>query len=339
LNNAIHVTFTQDDPIPSLRVFLSGDPIFADDNIPILLLDGAIDPGMSGGPVVVNGAAIGVISGSLTKGGSGLAWAMPANLLKAVGQGGAFALDNLPPLALLVKGQTLQLRIAKKDSQIINSFAQAHQRAEELLASTGTIHRAVEVAKDSFPTAEELDAVESGKEELAVLGRKIKSADGALGGVVDSMGSAIDGPYAKSIASLKARAAKEQPLMRAGVCSRRETAFLAHLAASDVAHERFEKSLGEFQLATSDYKAAMHSRDAERADSVTRYERASTIAEKMQAQQAAVQSYTAAMRAAIEPWGRALACVEDVARAVEETVTEMSAALSVAEECRGYKSL
>lgn len=73
----------------------SSQHIFALENIPLLPLNTVIFGGLSGGPVIRDGKLIGIVSGSLTEGGS-IAWAIPVtqssiDAMKQVGRpAGAF---------------------------------------------------------------------------------------------------------------------------------------------------------------------------------------------------------------------------------------------------------
>ncbi|MGF7181452.1 S1 family peptidase [Tunturiibacter psychrotolerans] len=73
----------------------SSQHIFALENIPLLPLNTVIFGGLSGGPVLRDGKVIGIVSGSLTEGGS-IAWAMPVtqgsvDAMKQIGRpAGAF---------------------------------------------------------------------------------------------------------------------------------------------------------------------------------------------------------------------------------------------------------
>ncbi|CAJ4481421.1 peptidase Do [Burkholderia pseudomallei] len=104
---AVHVSFPRDGVMLS-KEWSAGQRsgvtqfVFANDNVHLVALDGTLNHGMSGGPVVVDGAAIGVFSGGEEESGGGLAWAISAeylpHLLAAAPNQQA---GTLPPLTLL----------------------------------------------------------------------------------------------------------------------------------------------------------------------------------------------------------------------------------------------
>lgn len=104
---AVHVSFPRDGVMLS-KEWSAGQRsgatqfVFANDNVHLVALDGTLNHGMSGGPVVVDGAAIGVFSGGEEESGAGLAWAISAeylpHLLAAAPNQQA---GTLPPLTLL----------------------------------------------------------------------------------------------------------------------------------------------------------------------------------------------------------------------------------------------
>lgn len=81
LNFSVPVYFTRE-PYPSEQWISGGNYIFRRVGLYLLPLDGAIEQGMSGGPVIVRGRVVGVISGSERGTGAGeFGWAIPASHL------------------------------------------------------------------------------------------------------------------------------------------------------------------------------------------------------------------------------------------------------------------
>jgi hypothetical protein len=103
----IHVTFPRDYPVLSQEWAVashgSKSPyIFAKANVKLVALDGTLNHGMSGGPVIVNGIAVGVFSGGEEDSGGGLAWAISAEYLSNLEPAPAgVRLQDLPQLTLL----------------------------------------------------------------------------------------------------------------------------------------------------------------------------------------------------------------------------------------------
>ncbi|WP_027801157.1 S1 family peptidase [Paraburkholderia dilworthii] len=108
-NFAIHVTFPRDSTILSSQwSSLSGKSgarrfVFsAKREVNLIAIDGTLNHGMSGGPVIVDGAVIGIFSGGEEESGGGLGWAISAEYLEKLPPApeGATA-ANLPELTLL----------------------------------------------------------------------------------------------------------------------------------------------------------------------------------------------------------------------------------------------
>lgn len=79
--------------------------IFATDELKLLPLNGTLNVGMSGGPVVINGTVIGVISGSEEGSGAGLGWAIPIAYLGGTNmtRSATGKFSDLPQLSMLTR--------------------------------------------------------------------------------------------------------------------------------------------------------------------------------------------------------------------------------------------
>ncbi|ALL68370.1 Trypsin-like peptidase domain [Paraburkholderia caribensis MBA4] len=105
---AIHVTFPRGRPIASGEWSTSGLGtggnrwIFSKSDVKLIAVDGTLNHGMSGGPVIVDGKAIGVFSGGEEQSGGGLGWAISSEYLMSMRPSPTVTdLAKLPPLALL----------------------------------------------------------------------------------------------------------------------------------------------------------------------------------------------------------------------------------------------
>jgi hypothetical protein len=336
LDDTIQVSFAQDVPMLSMSISLNGSRLFARDDIPIILLNGAIDLGMSGGPVVVGGSAIGVVSGSLTKGGSGLAWAIPARQISTISRG-VYALSNLPPIGLLVSGEQLQLRILKKDASVLDTFSQPQERVWQLLTGTEKIHSLVQEARESFPSSQDIDALEQGRGDFDVVRKKFSVSSAAFGRVVSELGTMINGPYSKSLAQLKARVLKEQSYMHTTDCSSSSPAFLVHTQATDDALARSTASSDAFPPAAAEFFSAFKDGQPAVENTLARYHAASGSSEKRNALDAVMRSFAHLLRAVAGPFDRTLAAVDGTTSGFADSISECGAALNVAAGCRGYR--
>lgn len=78
-----------------------GERLFSKPNVSVVPLQTVIYDGLSGGPVVLRGKAIGVISGSLNQGGA-IGWAIPVSYLRRATRLNATAAEiRWPPLTLM----------------------------------------------------------------------------------------------------------------------------------------------------------------------------------------------------------------------------------------------
>jgi hypothetical protein len=106
---SVRVTFPRDRPLLSgewaTAIQGSGTRwIFAKSDVRLIALDGTLNHGMSGGPVLVDGKAIGVFSGGEEQSGGGLGWAISAEYLANLPSAPlGNSLETLPPLTLLTQ--------------------------------------------------------------------------------------------------------------------------------------------------------------------------------------------------------------------------------------------
>lgn len=78
--------------------------IFARSDVKLIAIDGTLNHGMSGGPLIVNGKAVGVFSGGEENSGGGLGWAISAEYIASLPKAAkGTSLEALPPLALLTE--------------------------------------------------------------------------------------------------------------------------------------------------------------------------------------------------------------------------------------------
>lgn len=89
-----------------------GGPLFRDGTIPLFGINATLDRGMSGGPVILDGKLIGIISGSEVPAATSLGWAIPAaESLPSLKKAGTLTFASVPQLALLkAKERALLLR-------------------------------------------------------------------------------------------------------------------------------------------------------------------------------------------------------------------------------------
>lgn len=86
-NFRVELGFTKNSTIKSDEFFGDGGlPIFKAEEIDLISIDATINKGMSGGPVLINGKVIGVISGGQSRlGGRNFGWAIPATRIHSIG--------------------------------------------------------------------------------------------------------------------------------------------------------------------------------------------------------------------------------------------------------------
>lgn len=99
-------TFPKGEPVTSGSWLVHGRHVFRRNDIVLVPFVAVVDEGMSGGPLVVDGRAIGVICGAETQSGQGPGWAVSAHYLengglKRVPSGQVCSASALPPLSLL----------------------------------------------------------------------------------------------------------------------------------------------------------------------------------------------------------------------------------------------
>jgi hypothetical protein len=104
---AVHVTFPRDRPLLSSEWSATTQAggqrwIFAQGNVKLIAVDGTLNHGMSGGAVILDGAAIGVFSGGEQQSGGGFGWPISAEYLSTLTRAPTGTLlSSLPPLTLL----------------------------------------------------------------------------------------------------------------------------------------------------------------------------------------------------------------------------------------------
>jgi hypothetical protein len=104
---AVHVTFPRDATMYSrewsVATATQGSTfIFANGDVRLVAIDGTLNHGMSGGPLLLDGNVIGVFSGGEENSGGGLGWAISAEYLAALPPAPAGTkFSDLPPLTLL----------------------------------------------------------------------------------------------------------------------------------------------------------------------------------------------------------------------------------------------
>ena len=106
--SAINVTFFKDTefpaheyPNPGLFGSSAGSDLFKNPDIHLVGINGTINPGMSGGPIVLDGKVIAVVSGTEGISGGQLGWAIPASDITKLKDAGSLTFVSAPPLALL----------------------------------------------------------------------------------------------------------------------------------------------------------------------------------------------------------------------------------------------
>lgn len=112
LYHRIGLTFTKDFELSQAYSDDIGDRIFAVDDVKLLSFDGTTLGGMSGGPVILAGEVVGVMSGSLAKGRT-MGWAIPVTRLKDMAslREPLASFDKLPELKMLRRGLRLSRNV------------------------------------------------------------------------------------------------------------------------------------------------------------------------------------------------------------------------------------
>jgi hypothetical protein len=121
LNQRLGANFPSDRVISSDHYTVgAGESIFSEPGHDLIEVDATIEPGISGGPLVVDGKAIGVISGSQGAGGRQLGWAIPVRDHRILKRPGGARFDSLPPLTLLRDGRSARgyLRVAMPEERL-----------------------------------------------------------------------------------------------------------------------------------------------------------------------------------------------------------------------------
>jgi hypothetical protein len=153
--------------------FEHGARMFAVDNVHVLPFDGTIDPGMSGGPVILDGKVIAVISGTQAPRNRALGWAIPATAIQEPQGETNISLDSLPPVQLVNSDYTsLLLKSAiderRYDAQIafLLEVQKQQQTLETLALQVDPIIKGLTAVLDdnSAPT---IDGVEHLRNEFA----------------------------------------------------------------------------------------------------------------------------------------------------------------------------
>jgi hypothetical protein len=88
-------------PNPGLLDSSPGSDLFKNPDILLVGINGTINPGMSGGPIVLDGKVIAIVSGTEGSGGGQLGWAIPASDVTKLKDAGSLTFASAPPLALL----------------------------------------------------------------------------------------------------------------------------------------------------------------------------------------------------------------------------------------------
>jgi hypothetical protein len=172
VNKRSRAEFPSERVLDSDRYFVGlGESLFAEPPHPLIEIEALIERGMSGGPVVLDGKAIGVISGSQADGGRQRGWAIPARGYSGLKPGAGVKFDSLPPVTLLRDGRnpTSYLRVAMPEERLrllVESAAQLRDLTaamEELRADTAAQARIRALRSDLVSRArisrDELDAI------------------------------------------------------------------------------------------------------------------------------------------------------------------------------------
>jgi hypothetical protein len=167
LNFKVAVGFTRDSTIPSKQFFgPGGKEIFAAD-VNLIPIDATVNRGMSGGPVIVEGKVIGIISGTQAEQGRTFGWAIPASRALSLPRLANEQVDfcQLPPLRLLRAGQRpMLLKIGSTSERIVklNYFKERTRvfgedskvRAAAIKETEATVRSAAEKLSDAASDAD-----------------------------------------------------------------------------------------------------------------------------------------------------------------------------------------
>jgi hypothetical protein len=106
LNQRTPVDFPSEYIIKSDHYFIGvGEDLFAEPAQDLIEIQAVIEPGMSGGPVLLQGKVIGVVSGSQGSGGMQQGWAIPARVSRQLKPAASTDLSMLPPVSILRGGR------------------------------------------------------------------------------------------------------------------------------------------------------------------------------------------------------------------------------------------
>jgi hypothetical protein len=105
LNYSVPIHFPREGPVLSKSFSAAGSKqIFAVEDVNIIPILGVINPGMSGGPVVIQGKVISIISGTQAPSGADFGWSIPVSYVDQLRPAGSYGFDSLPPPRLLKSG-------------------------------------------------------------------------------------------------------------------------------------------------------------------------------------------------------------------------------------------
>jgi hypothetical protein len=121
LNQRTPVAFPIERVLRSDHYFVgAGEEIFAEPPQDLIEIQAVLEPGMSGGPVLLQGKALGVVSGSQGPGGLQQGWAIPARLQRGLKAYAWSDFSTLPPVTILKTGRppTSFLKVAMPEERL-----------------------------------------------------------------------------------------------------------------------------------------------------------------------------------------------------------------------------
>ena len=169
-NFAIKVTFPKDAPLkaPQWLGPAGGNSQFQFNtaDLDLIVLDGTLNRGMSGGPVLIGNKVVGVFSGGEQASGGGLGWAIPLKYLSQLTLNEQhLSADKLPPLSMLGRGGNAIAPLKKTSSRsagiLMESSLQmfdAMQQYEAIMAQIEQAADALALLCRSSVSAQELEA-------------------------------------------------------------------------------------------------------------------------------------------------------------------------------------
>lgn len=168
---AIRVSFPTDAPIKAIRWIApsTGNTTsafrFETQDLELIVLDGTLNRGMSGGPVLVGDKVVGVFSGGEQRSGAGLAWAIPVKYLKQLKPNGAkLRADQLPRLSMLNQGVEalvpLKRTSSRSASQVMETYLKFAEAAGNLDVALGKMESAVTTLAAICKDSPNIDALE-----------------------------------------------------------------------------------------------------------------------------------------------------------------------------------